>query len=100
MKAKQGDWVRIYSHLLEPGQRAPKVPDDTAKVPFEMWEKGFLLDESAEIGREVRIETMIGREIAGTLIEVNPSYNHSFGTCVPEILTIDRSLREIMKEIQ
>jgi hypothetical protein len=32
----------------------------------------------------------------GTLIEVGPYYTHSYGTFVPEIIEIDKQLREIM----
>jgi len=98
-KAKKGDWVRIHSILMEAGSRAPGVPDDTAKVPYELWDKGFLLYKEAKVGHPVKIETITGREIAGTLIEVDPSYNHSFGSFIPEILQIDRQLRKIMGEI-
>ncbi len=100
MKAKKDDWVRIYTRLLDAGNRAPQVPEDTKKVPFEMWDKGFLQNESAEVGEEVTIETMVGRKVVGTLREVNPAYDHSFGNCVPEILVIDHSLKKIMKEIR
>jgi hypothetical protein len=80
------------------GQRAPQVPEDSAKVPFEMWQKGFLLNEKAEIGNIVEIETVIGRKVSGKLIEVNPYFTHSFGKCVPEILKIDRQLKNITRE--
>jgi len=99
MKASKGDWVRIHRILMKAGQRAPQVPEDTAVVPFEMWDKGFLLNEKAEIGQEVLIRTIIGRELEGTLIEVNPAYAHSFGTCIPEILRIDRDLKTLMQEV-
>ena len=99
MKACKGDWVRIHRILMEPGQRAAQVPEDTARVPLEMWDKGFLLNEKAELGHEVLIRTIIGREVEGTLIEVNPAYAHSFGNCIPEILQIDRDLKTLMQEV-
>lgn len=97
MKAKKGDWVRIYNVVLTPDQRAPQVPDDTKKVPLEMWDKGFLINEEANIGDEVEVETYIGRKITGKLIEVNSYYTHSFGKCVPELLYIGRQLRSILE---
>lgn len=97
MKAKKGDWVRIYNVVLTPEQRAPQVPDDTKKVPLEMWDKGFLINEEANIGDEVEIETYIGRRIKGKLVEINPYYTHSFGQCVPELLYIGRQLRGILE---
>ena len=48
--AKKGDWVRIHRNVLEPSGRAASVPEDTKKVPLEMWDKGHLL-EDAELGR-------------------------------------------------
>ena len=98
MTAKKGDWVRIHKIVMHAGERAPQVPEDTAKVSFEMWQKGFLLNEEAEAGSVVDIKTVIGRKVSGTLIEVNPYFTHSFGKCVPEIQKIDQQLRNIMKE--
>ncbi|MEA1911309.1 MAG: 2-amino-4-oxopentanoate thiolase subunit OrtA, partial [Spirochaetota bacterium] len=93
MTAKKGDWVRIHSVLMEAGGRAPGIPDDTANVPYELWDKGFLVTNEAEIGEEVEIETITGRKITGNLIETNPSYGHDFGEFIPEILVIDKQLR-------
>lgn len=97
MNAKKGDWVRIYNVVLTPDQRAPQVPDDTKKVPLEMWDKGFLINEEANIGDEVEVETYIGIRITGKLVEINPYYTHSFGQCVPELLYIGRQLRDILE---
>lgn len=97
MSAKRGDWVRIYNVVLKPDERAPQVPDDTKKVPLEMWDKGFLLDENAEIGDEVEVETYIGRKIKGELLEVGPYYDHSYGKAVPELLYVGRQLRGILE---
>ena len=92
---KKGEWVRIHKNILEPGERAPQVPDDTQECPLEMWDKGFLTSD-AHMGDEVEIETVAGRIEKGTLIEVNPSYDHDFGKCVPELLKIDKQVREIL----
>ncbi|MFO7731671.1 MAG: 2-amino-4-oxopentanoate thiolase subunit OrtA [Spirochaetia bacterium] len=99
MEASKGDWVRIHRILMKAGQRASQVPEDTANVPLEMWDKGFLLNEKADLGDEVLIKTIIGREVLGTLIEINPAYAHSFGNCIPEILQIDRDLKALMQEV-
>jgi 2-amino-4-ketopentanoate thiolase alpha subunit len=99
MAAKKDDWVRIHSILMEKGERAPQVPADTAKVPYELWDKGFLVSEKAEIGDEVEIETITGRIIKGNLLESNPSYAHNFGEFIPEILKIDKQLKDIMGEL-
>lgn len=97
MNAKKGDWVRIHNTVLEVGQRATNIPEDTQNVPLEMWDKGFLMDDSAKIGDKVTVETYIGRTIEGTLLEVNPYYKHDFGKSVPELLYIGRQAREILE---
>ena len=91
----KGEWVRIHKIILEPSERAPQVPDDTKKVPLEMWVKGYL-DADADIGGEACITTVTGRKETGTLIEVNPYYDHSFGKFVPEFLAIDKQVRGIL----
>ncbi|MGR8952181.1 MAG: 2-amino-4-ketopentanoate thiolase, partial [Gammaproteobacteria bacterium] len=40
----KGVWVEIHDIVLEAGERAPQVPEDTAKVPLEMCVKGFLTE--------------------------------------------------------
>lgn len=83
----KGTWVEIRSVVLEPSQRAAGVPADTAATPLVQWIDGFL-DADAHPGDEVTITTIIGRRHRGTLDRVNPSYSHSFGDTVPELLTI------------
>ncbi|SHH61759.1 2-amino-4-oxopentanoate thiolase subunit OrtA [Sporanaerobacter acetigenes] len=99
MDAKKGDWVRIHKIVLKPEERSPHLPEDTQKVPLEMWDKGFLLNDVANIGDEVEIETYIGRKTSGTLIEINPYYTHDFGKCVPELLYIGRQVRSLIEEV-
>ena len=56
------------------------------------------VDEGNTAGRcgIVTVETAVGRLEKGTLIEVGPYYTHSYGKFVPEIIEIDKQLREIM----
>ena len=61
-----------------------------------MWDKGSLLEDSAEIGNSVTVETATGRIAKGVLLEENPCYKHSYGDFVPEIIEIDKQLRKIM----
>jgi hypothetical protein len=82
-----GTWVELERIVLEVGQRAPGLPAETAAVPLVMRVSGFLL-EAAEIGAPARVTTLIGREQTGRLRVVNPSYTHSFGDTVAELLTI------------
>jgi len=93
---KKGSWVRIYDVVLESTERSPNLPEDTKKVPLEMWNKGFLLKD-AEIGEQVSVKTLTSRIVKGKLLEENPTYTHSFGKFVPEILPIGRQLREILQ---
>jgi len=95
MLAKKGEWVLIYNVVLEPKDRAPQIPEDTKKVPLEMWVKGFLLDD-AKIGEIVTIETIVGRKVSGKLLEKFPSHNPNYGNHVPEILQIGKTLKEIL----
>lgn len=94
--AKKGDWVRIHSIVLKADERTAKLPEDTQKCDLQMWTKGFLEDETAEMGDVVTVKTAVNRFEKGTLIEVGPYYTHSYGKFVPEIIEIDKQLREIM----
>jgi len=95
MKAKKGDWIMVHNIVLTPDERAPQVPDDTKKVPLEMWVKGYAQSDANE-GEIVEVETITGRKVSGKLVEVAPTYNHSFGNNVPELLAIGKQLREIL----
>jgi hypothetical protein len=91
-KAVKGDLVQIHKVILTPEQRPEGLPESTKVVPYEGWIKGFLLENEANIGETVRIETFIGRELSGTLVEVNPAYSHNFGKPRLELLTIMKEL--------
>ena len=93
--AKKGDYVNIYSVVLTADERAPQVPEDTKKVPLETWVKGFL-NHDADLNDEVEITTMTGRIVKGKLVETEPTYSHSYGNHIPEVLKIGRDLREIL----
>lgn len=96
MKAKKGDWVRIHNIVLKASERTANIPEDTKSTDLEMWVKGFLLNDEANIGDEVEIETYIGRKEKGQLIEINPQWKHNYGELVPELLYIGRQAREIL----
>ncbi|MDF2840860.1 MAG: ortA [Clostridia bacterium] len=93
--AKKGDWVQIHQIVLKPEERAPQVPDDTKQVPLELWVKGYALTE-AKVGEQIEIETATGRTLKGELTVINPKYIHTFGEFVPELLTVDRQVKEIL----
>jgi hypothetical protein len=96
--AQKGDLVYIHQIILEPHQRPANLPSSTRSVPYECWIKGFLINDGADLGNIVRIETLIGREISGSLCQVNPTYDHNFGTPQKELLSIgDEAIRQLEK---
>jgi hypothetical protein len=91
--AKSGDLVQIHIMVLDPTERSKNLPEETKKVPYEGWVKGFLVDKEAAIGDLVTISTLIGREIQGKLDSINPKYQHDFGEPQPELLMIGKTAR-------
>ena len=96
--AKKGDLVQIHRIVLEPDQRSDTLPACTKSVPYECWIKGFLVDEEANLRDSVKIETFIGRELSGSLFEVNPVYEHNFGKPLKELLPIGNELTKQMRK--
>jgi len=96
MKAIKGDWVRVYKVVLTADERSANLPEDTKQVPMEMWDKGFLLNDVATIGDQVKVETIVGRSIEGELVEINPHYEIDYGECITETLYIGKQLREMI----
>jgi hypothetical protein len=94
---KENTWVLIHRIILEPGERAPQVPEDTKRAPLEMWVKGRLQADT-ETGGPARVTTRTGRTEKGTLLEANPTYRHGFGDFVPELLDISEQVRRIVFE--
>lgn len=96
MNAKKGDWVRIYKVVLTAKERSINLPEDTKKVPLEMWDKGYLINKTAIIGDKVSVKTVIGRSIIGKLVEVNPSFDISYGDIVIETIYIGKQLKDML----
>lgn len=94
--ANKGDWVQVHVTVLPPEERASGIPADTRTVPLEMWVKGILQNKSASMGETVCVTTRTGRTVEGVLCAISPSYTHSFGDCVPELLQIDDTVRGIV----
>jgi hypothetical protein len=94
---EKGSWVEIHDVVLEAGERAPQVPQDTQRVPLQMRVKGFL-SAPAAIGEQAGIETLSGRQLRGKLVQVNPAYTHSFGAPIPELSTIGREVRALLHD--
>ena len=96
--ARKGDFVQIHKVILAPEERPLDLPAATKAVPYEGWIKGNLLDNKAAIGDTVRIETFIGRELSGPLVEINPVYDHNFGKPRPELLSIGKEARIVLEK--
>jgi hypothetical protein len=92
--AKKGDWVQIHNIVLPPEERSSALPEDTKVNPLEMWVKGYLT-EDAEIGEVAEVITRTGRHTKGTVVKVNPYFEHNFGFFVPEVLEIGDQVRKI-----
>lgn len=92
---KKNTWVQIEKVILEPINRQQGIPEDTSNTPLIIWVKGHLLDDS-KLGEIVSIKTKTGRTEIGKLVEVNPSFNHSFGNYVPEIEKIDEIIKSTL----
>ena len=84
MQAKKGQWVQIRNTVLDVGERASQIPEDTQAVPLIMWVKGYLTAD-AKVGEDCEIITPTERKVSGTLEEIEPGYSHGFGEYVPEL---------------
>ncbi len=97
-KAKKDDWVQVFKVVLKPEERAPGLPSETAGVPLTMKVKGFLVDQSADVGDQVLIQTVTGRLVKGKLIEVAPTYKIDYGYPQPELLKIGLEVKSLLRE--
>ncbi|MDO9508858.1 MAG: 2-amino-4-oxopentanoate thiolase subunit OrtA [Thermovirgaceae bacterium] len=96
VQARRGDWVQVHLVILEAGDRAPQVPEDTAKVPLEMKVKGCLVEETAGIGDTVSVETAVGRKITGKMVAIDPPYDVGFGPPPVELRCVGAELRRFL----
>ena len=92
---KKGTWVSITSTILNVGERAANIPEDTASVPLMMWVKGYLL-ENCEIGGAAQVRTVTGRLEQGILEEAEPNTDVDYGKFVPEVLKIGAEARRVL----
>lgn len=98
-RAAKGTWVELHRTVLEPGARAPHVPEETQAVPLEMKVKGILVSDAA-LGEETEVETAAGRRLRGTLAAIEPGYEHGFGPPVAELLAVGRELRARLRALR
>lgn len=95
-QAKKGDWIEIHQTVLPVGERAPQIPEETQKVPLELWVKGFLEDEKAAVGDTAKVRTLAGRLLEGKVTAIMPAHQITYGQPQPELLTIGHELRQRM----
>ncbi|MDY3121292.1 2-amino-4-oxopentanoate thiolase subunit OrtA [Suipraeoptans intestinalis] len=94
-EVKKGDWVEIETIVLPAYERAPQVPEDTMKCSLKMWVKGEACEDKKE-GEEIEILTNTGRRVRGKLVSLNPGYHHDYGEFQPELIRIERQVKEIL----
>ncbi|MDR3671613.1 MAG: hypothetical protein P4L36_12260 [Holophaga sp.] len=82
----EGTWVEVERPLPDTNRRLPANPFDPFRgAARTVRVSGFLL-EGGELGQQVRIRTITGKVHVGKLRIESPSYGHSFGHTVPELL--------------
>ncbi len=96
-RAPAGSWVEISQVVLPARERATNVPRDTGATDFVARIRGFLV-ESAAIGGDASVRTLLGREVAGRLTAINPRNPADFGDPVPELLALGLAARRALEE--
>lgn len=94
--AAAGEWVQVHQVLLQPGDRAANLPGDTSQLPYEALIKGFLVNPG-RVGEVATIRTPAGRSVTGTLVAINPGYQHTFGRPVTALTRIGPELRAFLE---
>lgn len=94
-----GTRVRLVQTVLEPEERAPNLPADTAKLPYLLRVSGELIEDT-ELGCPARVRTAIGRELEGTLEVVEPAHTHTFGRPVQPLLGATAAIRRLKVDLR
>lgn len=84
---EKGRYVRIRRTLLQPEDRSSNLPEETTLVPYKMWVKGYLQEDS-DLFDIVDVKTTTGRIETGRLKEASPTYKHNYGDFVDEALKL------------
>lgn len=98
MTVSVGTRVAIRQRLLEPRERAPSLPEDTAVLPYEAVITGTLV-RPALLGARATIQTASGRLIEGRLDEVEPAYTHGFERPVAALSAVDIAIAELVRSL-
>ena len=92
-------WVQIGLVVLEPEERTARLPEDTKKVPYYVRVRGFL-EGDANIGDTVTIESLIGRQVQGELLCIDPAYGHSYGQPIEELMQAGFEARGLLRSLE
>ena len=93
-----GTRVLIRWLVLEPADRAPGLPHDTARLPYQARARGVLLAD-AEAGGTAEIRTSAGRTLVGTIEEVSPADTHTFGAPPAALLNAIEAIHHLRRSI-
>lgn len=96
MSVDAGTRVVVRQRLLEPHERAPSLPADTAALPYEALIRGILV-ESGELGAQAKIRTAAGRLVSGRLESVEPDDSHTFGRPPAALVAVDEAISELLR---
>ena len=96
---RAGNWVELECVILPAGERAPGIPDDTARHPFAGRVRGFLVADAQE-GDVAQVRTAADRVVAGNLREVMPRNPPDFGNPAPELLSAASQARARLRRIE
>ena len=92
-------WVEIGFTVLEPGERTGHLPEDTRDAPYYVRVKGFA-DGEPEVGMTVTVETLLGRQVEGEVLRIDPEYGHGFGRPIQELIDAGREARELLRTLE
>ncbi len=84
-------WTEIEFLVLKAGDRKAGVPPDTAALPYLARARGMA--KSPSVGSTVEVETVVGRQMRGRVVSLNPGYEHTFGRPLPEWIRMRDSIR-------
>src|SRR2546422_9378323 len=82
-----GTWVELERVILEPGERAPGIPADTASVPFAARVRGFLVTP-ARRGATAQVRTQADRVASGPLAAGLPGNPADFWGPSPGLVVV------------
>lgn len=84
-------WVEIEWTALEPNERRPDLPADTAATPLLVRTRGNCV--APVLGENGTITTVTGRTLTGVVRELRPGYTHGFGHPLPAWLAMRDAIR-------